>query len=83
MNKHKLVTYRGEDIMEDDYKVTVYMESTTEGSKDEQFPDNTVTIEFNATDTHMDVVLSKFQDLLNAMGYVTEGSHLELVSDDA
>ena len=81
MNKRKLVTYRGDDTMED-YSVTVYMEATTEGSMDEQFPDNTVTIEFDATDVHIDVMLRKFQDLLNVMGYVTDGRHLELVRDD-
>ena len=68
--------------MEDNYKVTVSLSSSTVGSTDEKFPDSTVIIEFDATDAHMSVVLHKFQDLLNAMGYVTAGRHLELVDDD-
>jgi hypothetical protein len=82
MNKRKLVTYRGEYNMEDDYKVTVSLSSSTVGSTDEKFPDSTVIIEFDATDVQISAVLRKFQDLLNAMGYVTDGRHLGLIDGD-
>ena len=82
MNKRKMVTYRGEYNMKDDYKITVTLASRTVGSTDEKFPDSTFIVEFDATDAHMSVVLRKFQDLLSAMGYVTEGRHLELVDGD-
>ena len=65
--------------MRDEYRVMVSLAATTNGSTDPDHPDADVSISFDATDAHMSLMLRKFQDLLNAMGYVTDGRHLALV----
>jgi len=69
-------------MFDEEFETTVTMIATSR-SDDPDFPSNRVSITFDATDAHMGVMLRKFQDLLNAMGYVTDGRHLELVDGHA
>lgn len=67
----------------DNYKVNVTMVLDTYGHSDSQFPDKNCTIEFDATDVHMSVVLDQFKDFLILMGYVIDPyKRLELVDDE-
>ena len=67
---------------EDNYYVNVKLVLETGGHSDSQFPDKTCTIEFDATDVHMDVVLDQFKDFLSLMGYVVDNRRLEAVVDE-
>ena len=61
-------------------KVTLKVEST--GHHDEMYPDTTGTIEFDATDVHVNTVLEKFRDFLTIMGYVIDPSDsLKLIKE--
>ena len=63
----------------EEYKVTVSLTATTAGSMDQQYPDNTVSLVFNASDATTEVMLEKYKDFMNAMGYVLSDRHLEFV----
>ena len=84
MNKRKLVTNRGDYIMnkEDEYHVEATLSFTSTGHDDPQFPDTSWSMTFDATDAHIDVILAQFEHMLSAMGYVFSNKHLEMVSDD-
>ena len=71
-----------EYMMEDNYRVDVALNLSSYGHHDEKFPDKNCSINFNATDIHMDVVLDQFRDFLILMGYVIDGRRLVLVDDD-
>jgi hypothetical protein len=70
------------EIDMDDYNVYVYLRATTSGSKMSEFPDNIVTVQFDATDVDVDTMLSKFLVLLNGMGYITSGKQLVMIDED-
>ena len=53
--------------MENFVKVTFIAE--TVGSTLSEYPDNKITIEFDASDAHITVMHNKYRDLLRAMGY--------------
>ena len=66
----------------DTYKVKVTLKVESSGHHDPLFPDRTGTIEFDATDVHMNVVLEQFRDFLTMIGYVIEPSDsLKLVKE--
>jgi hypothetical protein len=66
----------------EEYKVTVSLTSTTAGSMDQQYPDNTVSIVFDASDATIEVMLEKYKDFMNAMGYVLGDRHLEIADSN-
>ena len=65
----------------DDYNVYVYLRATTSGSKMSEFPDNIVTVQFDATDVDINTMLDKFRVLLNGMGYVLDNKKFVIVDD--
>jgi len=70
-------------MYEDNYKVNIRMTLDTYGHSDSDFPDKNCSIEFDATDAHMSVVLSQFKDFLTLMGYVIDPhKRLELVDGE-
>lgn len=69
--------------MEKQYQVKVTLKVESSGHHDELFPDTTGTIEFDATDVHVNVVLEKFRDFLTVIGYVIDPSDsLKLVKEN-
>jgi hypothetical protein len=69
------------EIDMDDYNVYVYLRATTSGSKMSEFPDNIVTVQFDATDVDINTMLDKFRVLLNGMGYVLDNKKFVIVDD--
>lgn len=67
---------------EDNYIVDVTLSLRTVGHGDPEFPDKRATINFNATDVHVDVVLQQFEDFLVLMGYYMDKKKLALVPRD-
>jgi hypothetical protein len=82
MNKRKLVTYRGDYDMEDEYKVECTLGFTQTGHSDERFPDTQMALVFDATDVNIDTMCRQFETLLRSMGYVFDGRHLAMVDGD-
>jgi hypothetical protein len=69
--------------MEKQYQVKVTLKVESSGHHDELFPDTTGTIEFDATDVHVNAVLEKFRDFLTVIGYVIDPSDsLKLVKEN-
>lgn len=66
---------------EDNYYVNVKLILETGGMNDSEFPDKKCSIEFDATDVHMDVVLDQFRDFLILMGYVVDNKRLVAVDE--
>ena len=56
-----------------EYKVKVTFTVETVGSTQSEYPDNKVTIEFDATDANKSVMHDKYRDLLSVMGYLPHG----------
>ena len=67
----------------DTYKVKVILKVKSSGHHDPMFPDRESSIEFDATDVHMNVVLEQFRDFLTMIGYVIDPSDsLKLVNEN-
>jgi hypothetical protein len=67
----------------DQYKVKVILKVKSSGHHDPLFPDRESSIEFDATDVHMNVILEQFRDFLTLIGYVIDPSDsLKLVKED-
>lgn len=65
----------------DEYKVHVLLNFTSRGHHDNQFPDVNWSLDFDATDVNIDVMLEQFKKMLIAMDYVVDGKRLVLVED--
>ena len=54
----------------DQYKVKVILKVKSSGHHDAMFPDRECSMEFDATDATIEVMLDQFKDFLSLIGYV-------------
>lgn len=70
-------------MYDNEYKVKVILKVKSSGHHDPLFPDRECSIEFDATDVHVNTVLEQFRDFLTMIGYVIEPSDsLKLVKEN-